>query len=138
MAKKTFVVTGAYGGIGKAICEQLARDHHHRVLLAGRNVNELNSAVDGIKSTTKNSAVQGYVVDFSSKKSIEQFAQQLEDQPIDVLINNHATGPATRQVSIDGIELQFATNVLGYVWMINAFEKHLKKSFATRSNCQCG
>ncbi|UJR36359.1 hypothetical protein I4U23_029085 [Adineta vaga] len=127
MAKKTFLVTGAYGGIGKAICEILAKDSNHKIILAGRNENELNAAVEDIKIKTKNQAIQGYPVDFSSKKSIESFASQLKDQPINVLINNHATGPKKREVNEDGIELQFATNVLGYVWMTNAFENNLKK-----------
>jgi NAD(P)-dependent dehydrogenase (short-subunit alcohol dehydrogenase family) len=127
MAKKTFLVTGAYGGIGKAICEILAKDLNHQIILAGRNERELNSTVEQIKSQTKNTSIQGYVVDFSSKVSIENFALQLNDQPINVLINNHATGPAKRELTKDGIEVQFATNVLGYIWMINSFENNLKK-----------
>ena len=128
MAKKTIIVTGAYGGIGKAICEILGKDINHRVILAGRNERELNSTVEEVKNKTKNNDIQGYVVDFSSKQSIEHFAEQLKDQPVDVLINNHATGPQKRQLTPDGIEVQFATNILGYVWMTNAFENHLKKS----------
>ena len=131
MASKTFIVTGAYGGIGRAICELLAKDLDHQVILAGRDETQLNSTVEQLKSKTKNKAIQRYVVDFSSKKSIEQFARQLKDQPVDVLINNHATGPATRQLSVDGIELQFATNVLGYVWMIDAFEAQLRRRSPT-------
>jgi len=127
MAKKTFLVTGAYGGIGKAICEILAKDLNHQIILAGRNERELNSTVEQIKSQTKNTSIQGYVVDFSSKVSIENFALQLKDQPINVLINNHATGPSKRELTKDGIEVQFATNVLGYIWMINSFENNLKK-----------
>jgi NAD(P)-dependent dehydrogenase (short-subunit alcohol dehydrogenase family) len=127
MAKKTFLVTGAYGGIGKAICEILAKDLNNQIILAGRNEKELNSTVEQIKSKTKNNSIQGYVVDFSSKESIENFAGQLHDQPIHVLINNHATGPQKREVTKNGIEVQFATNVLGYIWMINSFENHLKK-----------
>jgi NAD(P)-dependent dehydrogenase (short-subunit alcohol dehydrogenase family) len=128
MAKKTFIVTGAYGGIGKAICEILGKDLNNQIILAGRNKEELNLTVEKIKSLTKNNSIQGYVVDFSSKKSIENFAIQLKDQPIDVLINNHATGPSNRQLTKDGIELQFATNVLGYIWLINSLENNLKKT----------
>lgn len=127
MAKKTFLVTGAYGGIGKAICEGLAADLDHRVILAGRNKEALSAAVEQVKSNTHNPSVQGYAVDFSSKRSIADFAAQLKDQPIDVLINNHATGPQKREVNEDGIELQFATNVLGYVWLTNALQSNLKR-----------
>ncbi|CAF0814082.1 unnamed protein product [Rotaria sp. Silwood1] len=127
MVNKTIIVTGAYGGIGKAICKILAKDLNNQIILAGRNEKELYSTVDEIKSITNNNSIQGYVVDFSLKESIENFASQLKDQPIDVLINNHATGPQKREITKDGIEVQFATNVLGYVWMINAFENNLKK-----------
>ena len=125
---KTFVVTGAYGGIGQAICQDLASNLAHRVILTGRDGDALQAAVKQIRSRTHNPHVQGYPVDFSSKKSIENFAQQMADETIDVLINNHATGPARREVSADGIELQWATNVLGYVWMTNALETNLKRA----------
>lgn len=128
MEKKTIIVTGAYGGIGKAICKILAQDHNNRIILAGRNEQELNSAVQQIKTLTNNDSIQGYVVDFSLKESIENFASQLKDQTVHVLINNHATGPQKREVTKHGIEMQFATNVLGYVWMTNAFESNLKKA----------
>jgi NAD(P)-dependent dehydrogenase (short-subunit alcohol dehydrogenase family) len=36
-----------------------------------------------------------------------------------VLINNAAVTPRTREETNEGIELQWATNVLGYFWMIN-------------------
>ena len=127
MAKKTFIVTGAYGGIGKAICEILANDHNNQLILAGRDGQQLNSTVEHIISITKNNSIHGYVVDFSSKESVENFALKLKDQPINVLINNHATGPQHRELTKNGIEVQFATNVLGYVWMINSFENNLKK-----------
>ncbi|CAF3214331.1 unnamed protein product [Rotaria socialis] len=128
MANKTFIVTGAYGGIGKAICKILAEDHNNKILLTGRNQIELNAAVEQIKTITNNKSIQGYVVDFSSKESIENFALQFKDEPVHVLINNHATGPKKREVTKHGIEVQFATNVLGYVWMTNAFENNLKKA----------
>ncbi|CAF1209507.1 unnamed protein product [Adineta steineri] len=127
MVRKTIIVTGAYGGIGRAICEILAKDHNNQIILTGRNEQDLQTTVEHIQSTTKNPSIQAYVVDFSSKDSIENFASQLNDQPVDVLINNHATGPKKREVNQNGIELQFATNVLGYIWMINSLEKNLKK-----------
>jgi FlaA1/EpsC-like NDP-sugar epimerase len=67
MAKKTFIVTGAYGGIGKAICELLADDLNHRVILAGRDEQQLNDAVTSLKSKTKNEAIQGYPVEQPKK-----------------------------------------------------------------------
>ena len=126
--KKTFIITGAYGGIGQAICQSLAENLEHRVILTGRNEQTLDTTVKSLQTRTHNPHLQGYVVDFSSKKSIEEFVRQLNNEPIHVLINNHATGPARRELSIDGIELQWATNVLGYIWMIDALESNLKQT----------
>jgi retinol dehydrogenase-13 len=52
--------------------------------------------------------------------------------PLHVLVNNAAVAPRRRQETPEGIELQFATNVLGYFWMIQAFTKHLARSAPAR------
>ena len=49
-----------------------------------------------------------------------------------VLVNNAAVAPRRREETPEGIELQFATNVLGYFWMITAFRKHLTDSAPAR------
>jgi retinol dehydrogenase-13 len=48
------------------------------------------------------------------------------------LINNAAASPRQRQETPEGIELQFATNVLGYFWMTQLFSEHLKQSAPAR------
>jgi NAD(P)-dependent dehydrogenase (short-subunit alcohol dehydrogenase family) len=55
-------------------------------------------------------------VDVSSRQSVEAFAGEYiaSRPPIDVLINNAGTIQGERRESVDGIELTFATNVLGY------------------------
>ncbi|PLW94238.1 MAG: retinol dehydrogenase, partial [Marinilabiliales bacterium] len=40
--------------------------------------------------------------------------------------------PRNREETPEGIEMQFATNVLGYFWMIQYFLPHLKKAFVSR------
>jgi retinol dehydrogenase-13 len=52
--------------------------------------------------------------------------------PVHVLVNNAAVTPGRRQLTPEGIELQFATNVLGYFWMIEAFTEQLKQSSPAR------
>ena len=53
-------------------------------------------------------------------------------EPVHALINNAAVTPRRREETPEGIELQFATNVLGYFWMINAFTDHLARSAPAR------
>jgi NAD(P)-dependent dehydrogenase (short-subunit alcohol dehydrogenase family) len=52
--------------------------------------------------------------------------------PLHVLVNNAATTPRTRQETPEGIELQLATNVLGYFWMTLAFSETLIASAPAR------
>ena len=47
-------------------------------------------------------------------------------------VNNAATTPRRREETPEGIELQFATNVLGYFWMMTAFRGHLVDSAPAR------
>jgi retinol dehydrogenase-13 len=47
-------------------------------------------------------------------------------------VNNAAVTPKRREETPEGIELQFATNVLGYFWMIQAFADILKRSAPAR------
>lgn len=51
-----------------------------------------------------------------------------EQAEVDVLINNAAVTPTSRQETKEGIEQQFATNVLGYHWMMREFEPFLSRS----------
>lgn len=48
------------------------------------------------------------------------------------MINNAAASPRSRQETAGGIELQFATNVLGYFRMMQEFTAHLKNSAPSR------
>ncbi|HFE37311.1 MAG TPA: SDR family NAD(P)-dependent oxidoreductase, partial [Gammaproteobacteria bacterium] len=52
--------------------------------------------------------------------------------PLHVLINNAAVTPPTRQETPESIELQFATNVLGYFWLVNELSGILKASAPAR------
>jgi NAD(P)-dependent dehydrogenase (short-subunit alcohol dehydrogenase family) len=47
-------------------------------------------------------------------------------------VNNAGIAPRNRKTTPEGIELTFATNVLGYLWLTDAFAPHLKKSAPAR------
>ena len=65
------------------------------------------------------------LADLSRKKSIQALAAAIP-RPLGLLINNAATAVRRRRETAEGIELQFATNVLGYFWMIQACTDHLR------------
>ena len=64
-------------------------------------------------------------MDLSSKKSIIDLASRWTG-PLQLLINNAATTSRLRTETPEHIEMQFATNVLGYFRMTEHFMKFMK------------
>jgi NAD(P)-dependent dehydrogenase (short-subunit alcohol dehydrogenase family) len=124
-------VTGATGAIGKAIARQLAAHGDFEVVLGCRNEEKAARAVRDIVRKTGNQAVRIELVDVARQASVKGLASRWEG-PLHVLINNAAETPEARRVTPEGLELQFATNVMGYVWMTLAFEDILKRSAPAR------
>jgi NAD(P)-dependent dehydrogenase (short-subunit alcohol dehydrogenase family) len=125
------IVTGATGAIGKAIVRQIAEDHAYEVVLACRDEEKARGAIRDIAQATGNSQVRYELVDVSRRSSIQALADRWRG-PLHALVNNAAATPRRRLETPEGIELQFATNVLGYFWMIQAFAEHLKRSAPAR------
>lgn len=109
------LVTGANAGIGFEIARGLARAGF-RVALACRDRAKGEAARKTISSETHNPDIELLVVDLASQSSIRAAAQEFSQthDALDVLVNNAGTSSAKRQESPDGVELTFATNVLGY------------------------
>ncbi|MBN1427289.1 MAG: SDR family NAD(P)-dependent oxidoreductase [Anaerolineae bacterium] len=120
------LVTGATGAIGRAIARQLA-GKGFEVVLVCRDQARAERAVQEIRQATGNEQVRYELVDVSRRAAIQALADRWPG-PLHVLVNNAATTPRERQETPEGIELQFATNVLGYVWMTQAFSDVLKAS----------
>lgn len=125
------LITGATGAIGKAIARQIAAMPGYEVVLACRNEEKATQAVREIIQATGNKQVRYEIVDVSRQASIQALAECWQG-PLHVLVNNAAITPPSRQETPEGIEMQFATNVLGYVWMVEAFEDILKQSAPAR------
>ncbi len=123
-------VTGATGAIGYAIAEQLAAQGYH-VVLVTRNPEKSSRSVAKIKNKTGNNNVRFEIADLSDRKSVQSLAASWNG-PLHILINNAAISPPNRLETDEGIELQFATNVLGYFWMTDFFTPILIDSSPSR------
>jgi NAD(P)-dependent dehydrogenase (short-subunit alcohol dehydrogenase family) len=129
--RRVAIVTGATGAIGKAIAGRIAAEPGYEVVLVCRNEAKARQACQEIARATGNPHVRYEVVDLSRWSSIQGLAKRWQG-PLHVLVNNAAVTPKRREETLEGIELQFATNVLGYVWMAWAFTEHLRRSAPAR------
>ena len=125
------LVTGATGAIGKAIALEIAQQPGYQVVLLCRDPHKADKAVSEIIERSSNQRVSFEIVDVSSKESINAVAQRLQS-PVHVLVNNAAITPRHRQETPEGIELQFATNVLGYFWLTRALTEQLRAGSPAR------
>ena len=86
MEKKTYLVTGASKGIGRAIARSLANDGYQVILLA-RASDELDSACQEIQSDSPTSF--SLACDLSQPKSIDVAIESLQDlDAIDGIVHN--------------------------------------------------
>lgn len=108
------LVTGATSGLGLATAKGLARQGATVHMLA-RNESKGKWIREGIVRRTGNENVHLEYADLSSLASVRGFAARFLDRErrLDVLINNAGILLSERELSVDGFELSFATNVLG-------------------------
>ncbi|BBP02397.1 3-oxoacyl-ACP reductase FabG [Sulfuriferula nivalis] len=84
---KHALVTGGSGGIGMAICRQLAADGYHVFIHAHRNLDAAQALADEI--TLNGYSAQALCFDVTDHQSvIETLTPLVDDTPIQVLVNN--------------------------------------------------
>lgn len=125
------LLTGATGAIGAAIAHGIATRHEYEVVIAARNEQKARRVVEWIRKETKNEAVRFEHVDLSRKQEIMQLSARWRG-PLHLLINCAATAPRTRMETPEGLEMQFAVNIMGYFWMIYFFSAIMRASTPAR------
>jgi retinol dehydrogenase 12 len=110
---RTFLVTGANSGIGRAMVEALAARGGH-VVLAARSEERTRPVLDAIRAQRPSAAVEFLHVDVSDLASVRRAAATYlaTGRPLDVLVNNAGVG-GTKALSADGFDLTYATNHIG-------------------------
>ncbi len=115
MKNKIVMVTGANSGMGKVTALELAKKGA-TVVLVCRNKQLGEEAKADIISQSGNINIDLLIADLSSQKSIRQFVQEFKNKynHLDVLVNNAGLAFSKFNKSVDGIEMTFAVNHLGY------------------------
>jgi NAD(P)-dependent dehydrogenase (short-subunit alcohol dehydrogenase family) len=133
MTGKICLVTGATSGLGQATAHALAR-LGATVVILGRSPEKSAATVAQVNQACENPNTDCLLADLSSQAAIHRVAQQFKEryQRLDVLVNNAGAVFMQRQESVDGIELTFALNHLGYFLLTNLLLDVLKASAPAR------
>jgi NAD(P)-dependent dehydrogenase (short-subunit alcohol dehydrogenase family) len=131
--KKTVLVTGATGTIGKATSLELAKNAC-QLILFGRNIEKLNAAKSEIAIATGNRDIEIIVADLSESKSIRQATAEIREKysSLNALVNIAAIFKSTRLENSEGLEYMFATNHLGPFMLTNELLDLLKSGKPSR------
>lgn len=125
---RTFFVTGANSGIGRAAVEELAA-RGGRVVLAARSEERTRPVLEGIRSRFPAADAQWVQLDVSDLSSVRKAARGFLDggRPLDVLINNAGIA-GTKGLSPEGFDLTYATNHIGPFLLTNLLLPRLQES----------
>uniref|UniRef100_H2ZX94 Dehydrogenase/reductase (SDR family) member 12 n=1 Tax=Latimeria chalumnae TaxID=7897 RepID=H2ZX94_LATCH len=112
--EKSFMITGANSGIGKAAAKEIAK-RGGTVYLICRNRDRAEEAKNEIVKESGNQNVFLYILDLSNPRMIWEFSENFrkEEKHLNVLINNAGCMVNQRELTEDGLEKNFATNTLG-------------------------
>ncbi|MBP1611038.1 MAG: Dehydrogenase, partial [Acidobacteria bacterium] len=112
---KTAIVTGATSGIGLEIAKKLA-GMGANMIIPCRDKERGKTAADLIAREKSSNTISVMSMDTSSRNSICDFitAFRRENDSLHILINNAGISLPKRRLNSEGLEMVFATNVLGY------------------------
>ena len=98
-SRSTVLLTGASGGLGRALALQLAHCNAHVLVLSGRNEESLHAVENECKEIFPGIVVHILTCDLSDQQSVVDLAStalELCGQRIDVLINNGGVSSRSR------------------------------------------
>ena len=128
------LVTGAASGLGQAVATGLAREGA-LVVVVGRSPGRANDAAGAIRRAVPSALLEPLVCDLSAQSSIHAAAADFlsRHNRLDVLVNSAGVFRKERQVTPDGLELTFATNVMAYFLLTNLMFGALKNATPART-----
>jgi len=124
---KNIILTGATGTIGGEIASKISDMSGYSLILVARNEESLKILYDRYIAIDQRKNIRFEIANLSRRIHIINLAERIHE-PVHALINNAAVAPHDRETTEDGLEMQFAVNIMSYFWMSLAFRPHLKKA----------
>lgn len=132
LSGKTVLITGANQGIGKAAAIALGKMGAKLVLVC-RNIDKAKAAIQEIRASGAGEAelIQADVSSLADLQRAADTFRRYHDR-LDVLLNNAGMLVTENRTSVDGFEMTFATNHLGYFYLTHLLQEPLRRAPAAR------
>ena len=126
---KTVFITGATSGIGKACAEKFA-ENNYNLIVTGRRKEKLLALKETLENDFKIN-VTTLCFDVQNKKEVFDNIAQIQNTPIDILINNAGLALGKDpfdEAEMDDWETMIQTNVNGLLFITRALLPQLKNT----------
>lgn len=131
---KTFLITGAAGGLGFETARVLAANGAAEVVVSARSQAKCDEAVKKLKAAVPSGTFSTLVVDISSLASVRAASETFlaSGKPLHALINNAGIMACPWAKTADGFESQFGTNHIGHFALTQGLLPALQRSSPSR------
>lgn len=125
------LVTGANSGLGYETARELAA-RGAEVWMLCRDAGRGEAAAAEIRRACPGARLELAQVDVSERDSVRAFVERFDRPVVDILVNNAGVLPDSRRETTDGLELTWATNVVGPFLLTHLLLPRLQASSAAR------
>jgi NAD(P)-dependent dehydrogenase (short-subunit alcohol dehydrogenase family) len=131
--EKICLVTGGTSGVGMSIAMGLAKKGA-KVIIVGQNVQKAKIVRNKIVEASHNEKIDYHICDLSSQQAIRNFVSQFQKKydQLHVLSNNAGVLLLKKQLTIDGIEKNWAVDYLSHFLLTGLLTDQLKRSSPSR------
>ncbi|KAL4929008.1 short-chain dehydrogenase/reductase [Aspergillus undulatus] len=130
---KTILITGGNIGLGKQCVLEYAKHNPALIWLAARSIPKAEVAIEEIQTQlSKKVNIKVLELDLASLDSVKKAAATVlsESERLDILMLNAGIMATPPGLTKDGYELQFGTNYLGHIHLVNFLLPLLEKTTA--------
>ena len=122
---KTVALTGASGGLGRALCKQILALGGNLIVI-DRNAKKQAALIEELKNTYKESSVEGLLADMEDMESVKALARALAERPVDFLILNAGAYSIPRHKTALGLDNVFCINFVSPYYLARALSPLLQ------------
>ncbi|THH03617.1 hypothetical protein EW145_g6137 [Phellinidium pouzarii] len=139
LSGRIIVVTGGNTGIGKEITRAVL-EHNAKVYIACRSEEKAQAVIKELKEKTGKTELYFLRLDLSNLHAIKKAVDELKskESKLDILFNNAGImAPPVEQITTDGFDMTFGTNVVGPFLFTKLLLPLLRTAAAAAADPEC-
>lgn len=125
LIRKTVALTGASGGLGRALCEMILASGGALVVI-DRNEKKQAALIEELKAAHPEGQIEGLLADMEDMESVRALADALAESPIDYLILNAGAYSIPRHKTTLGLDNVFCINFVSPYYLARALLPHIE------------